>query len=133
MTRLSTIILVKTWFKLVEWCRRYSTFFPSVFKGDTFSTWKMENKLCGNLESCSTHLIELEYLDHNQQTILEFVEPFSRKLTICVFPSTWKRWKMKQNFEKKYKKCIVPHSPDWRFIWILWLSITVCTILWPNH
>ena len=38
-------------------------FFP-VFQSD-FSTWKMETKLCGNLHSCNTLFIDLEYLDHN--------------------------------------------------------------------
>ena len=32
-----------------------------------------------------TFLIELEYLDHNLQTIIKLVELFSRKLSIC-FP-----------------------------------------------
>ena len=51
--------------------------FP-VFLSDTFSTWKMETKLCSNLLcSCLTLFVDLEYLNHNQQAILEFVEQFS--------------------------------------------------------
>ena len=92
-----------------------------------FSTSKIETKLCGNLWSCSTFFIELEYLDQNPQTILELVEEFSRKL-IIYFHSTWKR---KQNFGEK--TCNIPHILDWESVGILRLSIAACKIRWPNH
>ena len=100
------IILVKTWWKSVEWYRRYSEF---LFPGDTLSTWKIETKLSGNLHLCQTVFVQLKYLDHNLQTILEFVEQFLRKL--CVFQSTWKNWKRKQIFwgikKNLYCPCIL--------------------------
>ena len=44
-------------------------------------------KVYDNLRSCRTlFFVELEYPDHNPQTILELVEQFSIKRTICVFP-----------------------------------------------
>ena len=40
----------------------------SVFPGDTFSTWKIESKLCCNRHSCRTHFIDLEYLQYNRHS-----------------------------------------------------------------
>ena len=61
----------------------------------------MQTKLCGILHLCCKLFVELEHINHNPQTNLESVEQFSRKLTICVFNSTWKIWKKKQNFGEK--------------------------------
>ena len=95
MARHSAIILVKTWRKSVEWCRWYSTCF-SVFPGDTFSTWKMETKLCGNLRSGRTIFNRIRVprskSANNYQTDWAVFEK-----TGCVFHSTWKSWKMEQN------------------------------------
>ena len=44
--------------------------FFSVFPVDAFFTWKIETKLRGNLRLCRTFLRELEYLDHNPQTVI---------------------------------------------------------------
>ena len=38
------------------------------FPGHTFFTWKMETKSYGNLRSCRTFFVELEYLHHNPCT-----------------------------------------------------------------
>ena len=43
------------------------------FPVDTFSTWKMETKLYGNLYPCPYFNI-FEYLDPNQKKYLELVE-----------------------------------------------------------
>ena len=51
--------------------------------------------MCGNLYLCRTHFVELDHLDHNRQTILELAEEFSRKMTMCVFHSSWKNLKKK--------------------------------------
>ena len=83
--------------------------FFSVFPIDTFSAWKMETKLCGNLRSCGTHLIELECIDQNPQTIPKSVEQFSIKLSACLFHSPWKRWGKGSNiFGKKYELILSP-------------------------
>ena len=68
----------------------------SVSPGYTFFTWKMESKLCVNLQSCRKLFVELEYLDHNPQTILEPVEQFSTKLITCVFHLTSKSWNLEE-------------------------------------
>ena len=55
----------------------------SDFPGDTFSTWKMETKLCDNLHSCRSLLKDLEYRDKKNpqkksqisQTVLEHFPP----------------------------------------------------------
>ena len=41
----SAIILLKTWCKLIVWCRWCSTLFSVYFPDDTFSSWKVETKL----------------------------------------------------------------------------------------
>ena len=66
---------------------RYSSLFCCLFgTGDTFSTWKMEVELCGNLLSCRTlFFIEIYYIHHNPQTTVALVEQLSRKFTMC-FP-----------------------------------------------
>ena len=40
----------------------------SVFPGDTFSTWKIETKLCCNRHSYRKHFIDLEYLQYNRHS-----------------------------------------------------------------
>ena len=65
-------------------------------------------------------------------TILILVDQFSRKLTICVFHPTWKRWKGKHSFGEKINS-YCPPPPDWGFIGILWLFPAACKICWPNR
>ena len=102
MTRHFTIMLMKTWWKSIDWCRRYSTFF-SVFPGDTFSTCKMETKLFGNLHSCCTLFVELEYLDHNPQP--SRIAWIIYKKNDC-FHSIWKS----KIFGKKDKLLLCVHT-----------------------
>ena len=59
--------------------------------------------LCGdNLHSNSTLFIDL-------RTLIVISRQFSNysNLTICVFHSSWKRWKIKHNFGKLRKTCMV--------------------------
>ena len=69
----------KAWWKSVEWCLRYSTFFY-VFPVDTFSTWKIETKLW--VTSIVPHIfIDFEHLGHNPEKYLQLVDQYTRKLT----------------------------------------------------
>ena len=97
-----------------------------VFPDDTFSTWKMEIKLCRTL------FVEPLYIDQNPQTILELVEQFSRKLTICVFHSTCKSWKRNQNFGEKDKILLsTTHRIKGPLVFCNCLQ-PFCEIRWPN-
>ena len=72
-------LLIKTWWKLVEWYQTYSTFF-CVFPGDTLSTWKMETKLHSNFHSWCIFLFTPSTLIiiHKKS----WINQFARKLTI---------------------------------------------------
>ena len=119
------IILVKTWWKLVEWCRRYFTFFL-FFSGDSFSTWKMGTKLCDNLHFCRIPFIAPSIVIIIRKKNLQLVEQFARKLTIRDFYSTWKMWEMKQNCGKKINLNCRPHTA----LKIRWNFTTMCSRLW---
>ena len=100
----------------------------SVFPGDTFSNCKMETKLCDKFHYCHTLFIELKYLDHNPQLILELVEQFLTRLTICVYVFSTPPGKdgRKQNFGKKDK--LVSSVPTrlrihWNFVTIYARSV----------
>ena len=57
--------------------------------------WRLSGAAISILSA--TFLENASTFDQNPQTILRLVEQFSKKLTISVFHSTWKRWKRKQN------------------------------------
>ena len=84
----------------IGWLMSYSSFFFS-FSRWQISTCTIETKFCGNLHLCETLFVKLDYLDHNSQTIVKLVEQISRKLTICVFNSTCKKWKREKIFWKE--------------------------------
>ena len=92
------------------------------FSRDICSTWKMVTKLCDNLYSCRTLVIEIEYLDHNPQENLRISWTFCRKLTTCVFHFTWRKgWTRNRNFEERNL-----HSRPLTGRKILWNCATIC-------
>ena len=93
----------------------------------TFHILRMDTKLCDNLHSCHTLF---EYLDRNsQKTNLQLVEQFSRKLTIPVFHSTWKRWEKEAKFGERII-CIISHTINWKSVGIVQPFIAICEIRW---
>ena len=117
MVRYSAIILVKTWWKSVEWCLRYSAVFSVFCSRWHISIWKIETTLRGDQHSCRTFFIHPEYIDHSPQNCLELVEQFARKLII-----------RKKTFWEKKINLYYPHTSDWRSIEILRPSLIVCLI-----
>ena len=123
--------LVKTLWKSVEWCRRYSTVF-SVFPDDTFSTWKVETKLCGNPRSCRISLVKFEYLDHNFTNNSRIVWTVFEKTDYVFFTSPEKFWNGSKIFGEKYILVLSPLT-GLKILEIVWLSLAVCEIRWVNR
>ena len=100
------------------------------FPGDTFSTWKIETKLSGNLHLCQTVFLNNSstlIIIHKQ--FLNWLNSFLRKL--C-FHSTWKSLKRKQIFWRKEINLYCPCILDWGSVGILRPSLAVCETGWPN-
>ena len=104
---------------LMKICWMVSEIFNAfLFFHVTFSTWKIEIKLCGKLHWC--HILYID-LDSNTLIIIckKNLELVARKLTIRVFYSTWKRYKREHNLLGKNITFIVLLTPDWRSTGIL--------------
>ena len=63
----------------------------SVFQMTHFPPGKWRPSSCAAHRFMPHAFVEIEHLVHNPQTIIELIEPFSRKLTICVFHFAWEK------------------------------------------
>ena len=87
-----------------------------VHPGDTFSTWKIVTKLCGNLRSCRTRLIDLEHLDHDNQKNIELVEHL-RKTDYRYFPLHLEKVEKEAKLLGKRINLNCPPHIGWKIRW----------------
>ena len=97
------------------------------YSHETFSTWKLETKLWGNLPPpvSSSSLITIRKKKYRISWTV------CQKTDMHVFHSSWKMRKIFRDFGNFWKKRwtrIVTRTPDWGSVGFLRLSIAVCEI-----